>query len=211
MQTVSETGVLTDDSVHPVARLSWRAILAGAIASLSITWLLLILGGAVGLTALEPGRNMFANPSGAASVGIWTVAAVGIGSFLGGLISVRASSIGDRVDAMIQGLTTWAFGFLFTAVFAGFLAAVAGSGALAGAGSALGDGMGRAGTGASHTAQDRGLDAGAGASWVVFASGLLGAICGSAGGVAGMRSRTGMRHPTDRDVPIGRPLERPAT
>src|SRR5438128_2099928 len=106
METVSERGALMDEGVHPVARLSWRAILAGSIASLSITWLLLSLGGAVGLTAME---------------------------------------------------------------------------------------------------RDRGMDAGAGASWVVFASGLVGAICGMAGGATGLR-RFGPAHPTDRGMPIHRPV-----
>ena len=93
MYTATDVRGPMDESVHPVARLSWRAILAGSIASLSITWLLLSLGGAIGLTALEPTRHFFARPEGAAGVGIWFVLAVGIGSFLGGLISVRASSI----------------------------------------------------------------------------------------------------------------------
>lgn len=209
MHTATETGALMEETVHPVARLSWRAILAGAIASLSITWLLLSLGGAVGLTAMQPTRPFAMNPANAAGVGIWMVVAVGIGSFLGGLISVRASSIVDRADAVIQGLTTWAIGFLFSAVFAAFIATVGG----AGAAGALSGEIGRAGRAGAPAAQERGaaaVDAGAGASWVVFASGLVGALCSMGGGVSGLR-RGLTERTTGRGAPVPthRPIETP--
>jgi hypothetical protein len=210
MQTVTETGAMMDETIHPIARLSWRAILAGAIASLSITWLLLSLGGAVGLTAMQPTRPFALNPANAAGVGIWMVVAVGIGSFLGGLISVRASSIHERADAVIQGLTTWAFGFLFSAVLAAFLATIGGAGALS---AELGARAPRAG-GPAAAQQERAagvaVDAGAGASWVVFASGLVGAIAGMAGGTTGLRRYGPERH-HGRGVPLHRPTESPAT
>jgi hypothetical protein len=185
--------------------LSWRAILAGSIASLSITWLLLSLGGAIGLTALEPTRHFFARPEGAAGVGIWFVLAVGIGSFLGGLISVRASSIVERADAMIQGLTTWAFGFLFSAVFAGFLAAMSGAGAMSSDHPRRLDGDEPAMM--QRERAGRAVDLGAGASWMVFASGLVGAIAAMAGGAAATRRFSEPTH----GAPIARPTESPAT
>jgi hypothetical protein len=182
----------TMDRPRP-AVLGWKGILAGALASLAVAWLLLTLGAAIGVTALEPDRPFWMSTAGAAGLGAWAVASVGIGSFVGGLISVRASVITDQGDAVLQGLTTWSIGFLFSAVVAGFLTAVAAGGvaddALTSVARRDGDASlaipaDRGGRPVARDArlEERADEASEAAAWTAFGTGLLGALAAMAGG-----------------------------
>lgn len=221
---VAMRGETTGIAEHPIARLSWRAILAGAVSSVAVTWLLFTLAGAIGLTAIEPVNGIWMSPAGGVAMGILGVVGVAAGSFLGGLVAVRMSSITDRTDAVVQGLTTWALAFLFSAVVSSFFGVVSTTGAVIAEATAERAEVARDVTPAREAASRREVrrerqatlptygpteqqataDLGAGVSWAVFGSGLAGALAAMAGGLYAVG---GFRSPRRRMAEVVRPGE----
>lgn len=198
---------------HPVSRVSWRSILAGAIVSIAVSWLLMALGGAVGLSAIEPQQNQWGSLAGAAATGLWGILSIGIGSFIGAWAASRASAIADSTAAALQGLTVWSIGFVTAAFFAAFLGAAAGQVSSTAANAAddveAAGGNSQADEAAISETQaaEAAVDSSAAFLWYTFLSGALGMIGGIAGGIAGMR-RTGQPHlPTDDRSRVFRPTE----
>lgn len=90
-------------------RLSWGAVLAGAIIAIMLQLALNLLGIAVGLTSLKP-----AEPSESAEVSsvlsgtaIWMGISVLISLFIGGWLAARFAGIPDQVDGLLHGLMVW--------------------------------------------------------------------------------------------------------
>ena len=101
---------------RPAGRLSWGAILAGAVLALVLQLLLSMLGAGIGLSTIDPLRNGD-TPSAAAlgaGAGLWWVisglVAAGIGGWLAGKLS-DSSYDGDRAW---HGLLAWAVSTLVT-------------------------------------------------------------------------------------------------
>lgn len=91
---------------HPLARLSWRAIFAGAAIAIAVQVVFTLIGLALGLATLDPATGD--NPSGASlgfGAGLWLIITSLISLFVGGYIATRLT--GSR-DSWLQGLTTWA-------------------------------------------------------------------------------------------------------
>ena len=84
-------------------RLSWGAILAGAILALMIQFMLGLFGLGVGLSS----------PTGPASGivslgGLWAVFVVLVGVFAGAFAAARFAGIPSRIDGALHGIVTWA-------------------------------------------------------------------------------------------------------
>ncbi|OBS53898.1 MULTISPECIES: hypothetical protein [Methylosinus] len=133
-------------------RLSWGAVLAGAVLALVVQLLLNLLGFGLGVATLDPGTGD--NPSaGAFSVaaGIWYLVAGIIAAYAGGSIAGRLSGGPVGSASALHGLISWAvttlvvFFLLTTAV-----GAIIG-GVFSGVGSAVG-GMGRSAAAAAQMA-----------------------------------------------------------
>jgi MFS family permease len=91
---------------RPFARISWGAILAGAIIALAAQLVLTLIGTAVGLATLNPATGQ--NPSGTTlgiGAGIWLVISSLVSLFLGGYIGGR---LGGTFNGWLHGLATWA-------------------------------------------------------------------------------------------------------
>jgi hypothetical protein len=92
----------------PIAgeRISWGAILGGAVTALGVGALLYALGLALGLSAINPD-----NPSSfrASSIftGIWSLATSFIALFLGGVVASRGAGVFTRTSGAIHGLVMW--------------------------------------------------------------------------------------------------------
>ena len=118
-------------------RVSWSAIVAGAVIAVTIGFMLNILGVAVGATAVDVVEGD--TPSGSAfgiGAGIWLLAATLIGLAVGGYAAARLSGTADKTDAALHGVGVWAIDFLLSAVLLGNLAAGTAS-TVAGAASSL--------------------------------------------------------------------------
>ncbi len=90
-------------------RISWGAILAGAVIALITTFALYMLGLAIGAATINPAQEIDPVDS-ALGIGtvVWLAASTLIGLFLGGFTAGRMSGTTDEGDGLIHGLVTWA-------------------------------------------------------------------------------------------------------
>jgi hypothetical protein len=91
---------------RPFARISWGAILAGAIIALATQLVLTLIGTAAGLATLNLATGQ--NPSGVTlgiGAGVWLVISSLVSLFLGGYIAGR---LGGTFNGWLHGLATWA-------------------------------------------------------------------------------------------------------
>ena len=140
-RTISVNKIPLQDEVVAgkcVSAVSWKAIIAGALAAAAISLVLLILGSALGLSTVSPWRS---DPESIASftvkTAIWLIVmqwvSSGIGGYLTGRLRVRWP--GTSLDEVFfrdtaNGFLTWAVATLFTAtILARIAAGVIGGGA----------------------------------------------------------------------------------
>lgn len=96
--------VLATDGLR---RISWGAITAGALLALAIQFMLGLLGLGIGLASID-GSGDF-DPNTFASVsGLWTIAVVLVGLFVGAYAAGRLAGSASRIDAALHGIVTWA-------------------------------------------------------------------------------------------------------
>lgn len=96
-------GATTGATGGTLRRVSWGAILAGAILALMIQFMLGLFGLGVGLSS--PGGSA----SGIFSVsGLWAVLVVLVGVFVGAFAAGRFAGIPSRIDGALHGVVTWA-------------------------------------------------------------------------------------------------------
>jgi hypothetical protein len=101
-------------------RVSWGAIIAGALVAVSVGAMLNILGIAVGATAVDAAaRDTPSATSFGIGAGLWLLASNLIGLAAGGYAAARLSGTSDGTDATLHGLGVWATAFLLSAVLLG--------------------------------------------------------------------------------------------
>ncbi len=140
------TTTVEDDRLYPAAepparpsRVSWGAILVGALLALVTTAGLHLLGVGVGMLSVDavegdtPSAGTFA-----AVAGVWMLVAHLIGLAFGGYAAARLANTGDGTVAGLHGLGVWATAALVSATLLGNLAAGAASGAAGLVGNAFG-------------------------------------------------------------------------
>lgn len=90
-------------------RISWGAIIAGALLALAIQFMLGLLGLGIGLATIDSNRAGSFDPNTFASAGgLWTIAVVLIGLFVGAYAAGRLAGSPSRTDAILHGIVTWA-------------------------------------------------------------------------------------------------------
>lgn len=153
------TIVTTPTDVAPPAllrRVSWGAVIAGAIVAIAVGTLLSVLGVAIGATNIDTLERSTpdAGTFGLAS-GIWATFASLLAMGIGGYVAARLSGTNSNQDGILHGLTVWALALILgAAVAASSLTSIA-SIAVRGAGAAVGGvatGIGAAGGGAATAA-----------------------------------------------------------
>lgn len=112
--TLSDRGLPRTDLISPSAypsynrpsgRISWGAVIAGAVIALATQIVLTLIGISIGLATLNPATGD--NPTGTAlgvGAGIWLVVSSLISLFLGGFIAAR---LAGKLNGWVHGLTTW--------------------------------------------------------------------------------------------------------
>lgn len=104
---------LAVESTEVVKRMSWGAVLAGAVVALSVQLLLSLLGVGIGLATVDPAAG---DTPDAASVGIaggvfYAVVTL-VSLFAGGWVAGRLAGMPVRTDGLLHGLVTWAVAML---------------------------------------------------------------------------------------------------
>lgn len=101
-------------------RVSWGAILAGALVAVAVGTMLNVLGVGVGASAVDAqGRATPALQSFGIGASIWVLAANLIGLVVGGYVAARLSGTADKADGTLHGVATWATAYLVSAVLLG--------------------------------------------------------------------------------------------
>jgi hypothetical protein len=114
-------------------RISWGAIIAGALVAVAVGAMLNILGAAIGATTIDPvARETPTATSLGIGAGIWLLVANLIGLVAGGYTAARLSGTADGTDSILHGLGVWATAFLVSAVLLGNVVSGAASTAFSG-------------------------------------------------------------------------------
>jgi hypothetical protein len=128
--TAREPRDLAPDLVGVKSRVSWSAILAGAVIALAVYFVLALLFGAIGISLTDAGAGV-----GNVAIGVLIamICTVILALFVGGWVAAQLTAGENRQEAVIYGLLTWATVsivvlFLVTSgVKAGYFAVVGGS------------------------------------------------------------------------------------
>ena len=129
----------TAATAAPATRISWGAIVAGAVVALAIGLMLNVLGTAIGATLVDAAERDTPDASSfGIGAGIWLLVSNLIGLGIGGYVAARLSGTASRTDATLHGMAMWAASFLISAVLLGNLVAGVASTAASGVSGAIG-------------------------------------------------------------------------
>jgi hypothetical protein len=102
-------------STAGLRRISWGAVLAGAVIVIAVHVSLSLLGFGIGLSTVDPAAGDTPQPTSfGIGAGIWWVVSNLIALVIGGYVAARLSGMPVRGDGVIHGLLTWAVTLLVT-------------------------------------------------------------------------------------------------
>lgn len=113
----STTMARSSDHTLPISNIRWTAILAGLVVGLATHLLLMLLGAAIGLAAVDVGDDV----SGAKvplAVGGWNTLSMIISAFVGAYVAARSAGMRRASDGMLHGVVSWGLTLLLTALLA---------------------------------------------------------------------------------------------
>src|SRR4029079_4796766 len=94
----------------------WGGILGGVLVALGVLVLLMALGVAVGITAVDPARTEAAKLG--AGAGIWACVSLLLALFLVGFVSTRIGATYDSQTAFFAGFLVWVVAIVMVAYLA---------------------------------------------------------------------------------------------
>lgn len=99
---------MADEIIYPVngKRVWWGAIFAGSIVTLLVSFMLGLLGIAIGAANIDFRNGIDASGSGQSAL-IWWLVITFIAYFCGGCVAGRLANVFRRGDAMLHGIVTW--------------------------------------------------------------------------------------------------------
>jgi hypothetical protein len=99
------------------SRMSWGAVLAGAVVAVATILMLNLLGAAMGAGAIRPLDATSADVSRfGIAAGIWEVINLALSMALGGYVTARLSGTHSHLDGELHGMTMWASALLIGAL-----------------------------------------------------------------------------------------------
>lgn len=88
-------------------RISWGAVIAGFIFAIAFSWLMLLLGSAIGFSIADASDLGAMNDGLSLGTIFWMLLTTLIACFLGGLLAGRLAGKPDKVVGMFHGITVW--------------------------------------------------------------------------------------------------------
>lgn len=101
----------------PLYAIRWPAVFAGLAVGISVQLLLMLIGMAVGLAALEPGDQADARTISVAA-GVWNTVTMLIAALIGGYVAARTSGLRRTSDGVLHGVVSWGATMLLFALLA---------------------------------------------------------------------------------------------
>jgi hypothetical protein len=90
------------------SRVSWGAILAGVVVAFAVSFLLNLLGTAIGLSVINRSQPDTLNTG----ANIWAIVSIIISLFVGGWVTSRFTVGEDRLESLFNGAIVWGVSFL---------------------------------------------------------------------------------------------------
>lgn len=177
---------------HPLV--DWGSVIAGTLVAIALGFVFLVLGVAIGATAINPWQGASEQaPAWTIGGGLWIIFSNLVALQVGAFVAVRASRWPDHHSGMLQGLIVWALAFTVAAAVLGFGVTSVLSGATISQASDAAVNAAQAATGEATGATpqltpaetDAVQDAAALTAWWAFATLVLGAVGAIAGGKLG--------------------------
>lgn len=104
---------------HPL--IDWGSVIAGTLVAIGIGFTLLLLGVAIGATAMNPWAGASEQaPAWTVTGGLWLIFSNLVALQVGAFIAARAARWPDHHSGMLQGLVVWALAFAVAAAALGF-------------------------------------------------------------------------------------------
>jgi hypothetical protein len=104
---------LTASSTEAIKRMSWGAVLAGAVVALSVQLLLSLLGLGIGLATIDPAAGDTPSATGfGIATGVFYAIVTLLSLFAGGWVAGRLAGMPVRTDGLLHGLVTWSVAML---------------------------------------------------------------------------------------------------
>ena len=99
---------MADEIIYPVnsKRIWWGAIFAGSIITVLVSFMLGLLGIAIGAASVDFRNGVSAEGAGRSAL-IWWLVITLIAYFCGGCVAGRLAGVLRRGDAMLHGIVTW--------------------------------------------------------------------------------------------------------
>lgn len=138
--------------VPALKTISWSAIFAGVAVTLTVQFLLSMLGAGVGLSTFDP-LQANGSPSAEAfglGAGLWWVVSFFLSLVIGGIVAGEMAGLPARMDGALHGIVTWATATLLGVYLVGSLI----GGTLAGVGNLASSAVSGAAHGAAAAAPD---------------------------------------------------------
>ena len=121
IQTIPDADPLTDQAlVLPAAleRVSWGAIIAGALITISIQIVLNLLGFALQASIFDPAPHEGSDLPTVSIIGVvWFVVTGLLAVFIGGAVAANLSGLAEPTDGAIHGVLTWGLAMIVTLAF----------------------------------------------------------------------------------------------
>lgn len=188
--------VVIQPAPHPYSHplIDWGSAIAGTLVAIAIGFVLLLLGAAIGATAMNPWQGVSEQaPTWSIGGGLWVIFSNLVALQVGAFIAVRAARWPDHHSGMLQGLVVWALSFTVAAAVLGIgVTSVISDASISQAASGVVDAA-QAATGEATNAApqltpaetDAVQDAAALTAWWAFAMMILGGVGAVAGGKLG--------------------------
>lgn len=108
MATIHEEALVADAERRPL--ISWGAVLAGLAFVVAATWLLFMLGSAIGLSVADATDTEAMGRGLGIGATVWMLVTAFLAYFLGSLLTARLAGKSERAIGMLHGVTLWSVG-----------------------------------------------------------------------------------------------------
>lgn len=108
MTTIREETLVADAERRPL--ISWGAVLAGLAFVVAATWLLFMLGSAIGLSVADASDTEAVGKGLGIGATVWMLVTAFLAYFLGSLLTARLAGKSEHAVGMLHGITLWSVG-----------------------------------------------------------------------------------------------------
>lgn len=105
-----------DTNMPTRAPISWGAIFAGTFAMLATSWLLYLLGTAIGVSVADASDDTLMDDGMPQAVALWMVLSAGVAYFIGSALAARLAGTRDDTNGMLHGMTVWSVATVATVI-----------------------------------------------------------------------------------------------